>query len=104
MVDQFGGRTPWPCHQFTTAVGTYSMKHSVCACCTESAFKRADTRVRGIGRQVYVTAFAAGSEIEHGDFSQLWNYKVFGEYGNDTQRQSFHGQGVARYLLTLGRF
>lgn len=47
-------------HKLTPAIRASSRKAIFCTICTECAFKRADHRLPGMGREIPVTAFTIG--------------------------------------------
>ena len=58
ILRQLGSRTPWPNHQFTTAVGAMPAKNGSSAAFAERAFERADAGFSGIWRERSIAALA----------------------------------------------
>jgi hypothetical protein len=65
MAEEPIGRPDRPADQFTAAIGAVSLEYFFGAVVTERALEGADARVRRIGRQVLVAAFAIGSQFQH---------------------------------------
>src|ERR1700675_1258007 len=55
--------------EIAAAIGTMSAKLLLRAVAAEGALEGADHGIRGVGRQVSVTAFAVGTQFEHRKFS-----------------------------------
>src|SRR5271167_3903853 len=54
-----------PAHQFAGAIGTMPFEHSLGALAAKRAFVGADPRVKRVGRQIPVAAFAIGPQFQH---------------------------------------
>ncbi len=74
--EQFSRRAARPRHQFTTAIGASAFQYVLCAGTTKCAFKRANPRFGGFSRQIAVTAFAVGAELEHLGFLPFFKESI----------------------------
>jgi hypothetical protein len=63
------GRTSRTGKQFAAAVRADALEHLIRAIAAERAFEGTDPRIRGIGRQVFVAAFASRAHLKHGSVS-----------------------------------
>jgi hypothetical protein len=66
VVGEFVRRPPRAGDQFAPAVRTPAAEFFFGTAGAEGAFEGADARLRGVGRQVPVTAFAVRPELQHG--------------------------------------
>lgn len=57
-----------PGEQLTAAIGASAFEGASGAGRAEGAFKRTDSGVRRLRRQIFVAAFAIGSHFKHGRF------------------------------------
>lgn len=51
--------------EVTAAVGANVLEQTLSTADTEGALKRTDAGIRGVGRKIHSTVFAAGSELKH---------------------------------------
>jgi hypothetical protein len=73
MLEQAGCRPDRARHQIAAAIGANAQQHRIGAIGTKRAFKAANARIKRISRQIAITAFAVGAQLQHqGIFHHEW--------------------------------
>src|SRR5687768_699774 len=65
VLHEFLWWTPWTAHELAAAVRAFARELFRRAARAERAFERADVGRVGVGGQIRVAAFAAGSQLQH---------------------------------------